>query len=256
MNAIVVFVVFMVFMVFMIFMAFMVFMAFVVGRHVGRVIAIIIFMQRHVLQILDLGMNVAHFIADELHLMFVTGHMAIIAQFREGCDFFLFLFQYLSAHFFVFAKKRAQPCVASRGVANARRVLEQFLPYFVPSLHEGNVLHVVQCNSAAVARLMVAHGLSRMYVLYKMSDIKYIKHNAHNTYNTNHNNNTTTDGRRRETRRCTRNSRATRNSSASRTEGLAADREPRPLRAVPHQGQRHMEHVQKAGGLLLARGRD
>ena len=180
MNAIIVFVVFMVFMVFMVF---------IVGRHVGRVIAIIIFMQRHVLQILDLGMNVAHFIADELHLMFVTGHMAIIAQFREGGDFFLFLFQYLSAHFFVFAKKRAQPCVASRGVANARRVLEQFLPYFVPSLHAGNVLHVVQRNSATVARLMVvAHGLSRMYVLYKMSDIKYIKHNAHNTNNHNNHN--------------------------------------------------------------------
>jgi signal transduction histidine kinase len=174
MNAIVVFVVFMVFMVF------------VVGRHVGRVIAIIIFMQRHVLQILDLGMNVAHFIADELHLMFVTVHMAIIAQFREGCDFFIFLFQYLSAHFFVFAKKRAQPCVASRGVANARRVLEQFFPYFVPSWHAGNVLHVVQRNSATVARLMVAHGLSRIYVLYKMSDIKYIKDNAHNTNNHNH----------------------------------------------------------------------
>ena len=76
---------------------------------------------------------------------------------------------------------------ALRGVANARRVLEQFLPYFVPSLHAGNVLHVVQCNSATVARLMVvAHGLSRMYVLYKMSDIKYIKHNAHNTNNHNH----------------------------------------------------------------------
>jgi len=62
---------------------------FVIGRHVGRVTPVI---HRHVVQSLDLRMNLVHFIADEPQLMFVAGQMAIIAHLREGRDFLSFLF--------------------------------------------------------------------------------------------------------------------------------------------------------------------
>jgi len=89
-------------------------------------------------------------------------------------------------------KNRAKPCVASHGPANARRIPEQFLPYFVPAPKHFKLFYIVACNSATVTRYMMCHAIKqmlivlrvllRMYVLYKISDIKYIKHNAQNIY--------------------------------------------------------------------------
>jgi hypothetical protein len=58
-------------------------------------------------------------------------------------NFLIFLIQYLSACVLVFAKNGAKPCVAAHGMAYARRIPEEFLPYFFFALHGFQFFNVV-----------------------------------------------------------------------------------------------------------------
>ena len=81
----------------------------------------------------------------------VCGIVAIVAQSRKLFGFLLFLLQYLSACFPVFAKNGKKQVVACHGFANARRIVEQFAHHLVPFFHGFNCLQVILGNAATVA---------------------------------------------------------------------------------------------------------
>jgi hypothetical protein len=107
-----------------------------------------------------LRVNLFQFFPNAFHvIVIIVIRIAILAQGCEMRGFLIFLVNYLSAHFFVFAKNGAKPCVASHGPANARRIPEQFLPYFVPAPKRFKLFQVVARNAAPVACYMLCRWI-------------------------------------------------------------------------------------------------
>ena len=99
-------------------------------------------------------MNAAQLFPNEIHAGCIPCGIAIIAQGREMCGFILFLQQYFSARAFVFAKNGAKPRIAAHGLTKARRIPEQFLPYFISAPTHFKYEQVIFCNAATIACYM------------------------------------------------------------------------------------------------------
>jgi hypothetical protein len=99
-------------------------------------------------------MNVFQLFANAFQIIRIACGITIIAHLGKNGCLFIFLVQYLSAHFFVFAKNGAKPRVASHGLAYARRIPEQFLPYFISAMQHFKIAQIIFCNAATIARYL------------------------------------------------------------------------------------------------------